>query len=183
MNFLQLAEKVIREERRPLTLVEIWDIGKKYKDTKGKTPWITIGAQIHSDIRYNEKTIFEKIESNPIRFYLNTLPKGEIEDIYGEVSNYIKSHGNNISSKKNLSHYAFKKDGTNFIGILKRKRILTLLLKLNPKPNDIVNGFTEDISGGIGNEMNFDPCLRVYIKNEADFEKAKSLIKRAYNEN
>jgi len=80
MNFLQLAEKVIREERRPLTLVEIWEIGKKYKDTKGETPWITIGAQIHSDIRYNEKTIFEKIESNPIRFYLNTLPKGEIEN-------------------------------------------------------------------------------------------------------
>jgi hypothetical protein len=80
MNFLQLAEKVIREERRPLTLVEIWEIGKKYKGTKGETPWITIGAQIYLDMKYNKKSIFERIDSNPIRFYLNTLPKGEIEN-------------------------------------------------------------------------------------------------------
>jgi len=98
-----------------------------------------------------------------------------------KVSNYIKLCGNNISSKENQSHYAFKKDEKNFIGILRNKRILTLLLKLNPKPDDIVSGFTE--IAGDGNALNFKPCLRVYIKNEADFEKAKLLIKRAYDEN
>jgi len=80
MNFLQLAEKVIREERRPLTLVEIWEIGKKYKSTRGEKPWITIGAQIYLDMKYNKKTIFERIDSKPIRFYLNTLPKGEMKN-------------------------------------------------------------------------------------------------------
>lgn len=79
MNFLQLAEKVISEEKRPLTLEEIWKIGKKYKSTKGETPQITIGAQIYHDIKHNEKTIFKKIGSNPVRFYLNALPKKEIK--------------------------------------------------------------------------------------------------------
>jgi len=28
MNFLQFAEKVLKEEKRPLTYIEIWDLGK-----------------------------------------------------------------------------------------------------------------------------------------------------------
>jgi predicted transport protein len=97
-----------------------------------------------------------------------------------EVSNYIKSLGDNISVEEKQKYYPFKKDKKNFIGILKNERILTLILKLNPKTVKIENGFTRDVSK-IGTFAPGD--LEVRIKNEADFEKAMPLIKRAYDEN
>lgn len=67
-TFLKLAEKILREENKPLTAEEIWKFAQE-KDydtlvaTKGKTPWRTIGAQIYVDIRDNEKSPFVKIDS------------------------------------------------------------------------------------------------------------------------
>jgi len=45
MNFIELAEKIIREANRPLTQNEIWEIAKikgydKDVGTTGKTPWL-----------------------------------------------------------------------------------------------------------------------------------------------
>ena len=47
MNFIEFAERIIREENRPLTPNEIWEIGKlkgydKLVNSQGKTPWNTI---------------------------------------------------------------------------------------------------------------------------------------------
>ena len=78
MKFIQLAEKIIKEENKPLTHNEIWEIGvqKGYDrliKSTGRTPWRTIGARIYIDIRDNPDTIFEKIKSKPVKFYLKTL--------------------------------------------------------------------------------------------------------------
>ena len=55
-----------------------------------------------------------------------------------------------------------------------------LHLRLNPDTVELVQGFTEDVRNkghwGTGD-------LRIYLKSVDDFEKAKSLIDRAYNEN
>jgi hypothetical protein len=53
MNFIELAEKVIREENKPLSQNEIWEIAKlkgydQLVGTTGKTPWQTIGARLYS---------------------------------------------------------------------------------------------------------------------------------------
>lgn len=75
MTFLELAEQILREERRPLTPEEIWRVAqeKGYADqvgTKGKTPWNSIGAQLYVDIRDNPKSKFTISGRRPTRFAL-----------------------------------------------------------------------------------------------------------------
>jgi hypothetical protein len=78
MNFIEFAEKVIREEKRPLTQNEIWEIGKtkgydKELNSSGRTPWQTIGARLYVDIRDNPSSKFIKLKLKPTRFYLKDL--------------------------------------------------------------------------------------------------------------
>jgi hypothetical protein len=75
MTFLELAEQILREEKRPLTPDEIWHIAqeKTYADqvgSKGKTPWATIGARLYIDIRDNPQTKFTISGRRPTRFTL-----------------------------------------------------------------------------------------------------------------
>jgi len=78
MTFLDLAEKVLREENKPLTHQEIWEIAQKKGydkeiNSKGKTPWATIGARIYVDIRDNPQTKFIKVHSGITKFFLKEL--------------------------------------------------------------------------------------------------------------
>lgn len=75
MTFLELAESVLREEKKPLTANEIWKIGedKGYTaqlNSQGKTPWATLGAQIYVNERDNIQTPFAVVGKRPKRFYL-----------------------------------------------------------------------------------------------------------------
>jgi hypothetical protein len=88
MNFLDFAEKILKEEKKPLSPNEIWEIGiqkgyDKQVNTTGKTPWQTIGARIYVDIRDNPNTIFLKLKLKPVKFYLKILSQdfdiGKIE--------------------------------------------------------------------------------------------------------
>jgi hypothetical protein len=68
--FLQLAQRVIEEEKRPLSAAEIWEIAlakghDKRLDTKGKTPWMTLGVMLYVDVRDNPDTVFAAIGSRP----------------------------------------------------------------------------------------------------------------------
>lgn len=77
-TFLELAKKVIEEEKKPLTPGEIWELVKskgydKYVGTQGKTPWATIGAQIYVNIRDNKNSPFIKMDSRPKKFFLRSL--------------------------------------------------------------------------------------------------------------
>jgi hypothetical protein len=78
ITFLQMAEKVLEEEKQPLTTSEIWQIAtsKNYDRlivSKGKTPWATLGALIYVDVRDNPKTSFISIDSRPKKFFLKRL--------------------------------------------------------------------------------------------------------------
>jgi len=78
MTFLELAELVIKEENKPLTSNEIWNIAvKKGYDKKlnsqGKTPWATLGALIYVNAKDNPNSIFSKTDSRPKRFYLKNM--------------------------------------------------------------------------------------------------------------
>ncbi len=96
LTFKELAQKIIEEEKKPLTPEEIWNIAiKKGYDklcgTRGKTPWRTIGAQIYVDIRDNPDSPFVKIDSKPKRFFLKTLgSKDELEKIEAEEKGKIE---------------------------------------------------------------------------------------------
>jgi hypothetical protein len=78
MTFLELAEKVVREERKPLTPEEIWQIAKiKGYDvavgTQGKTPWASIGAQLYMSVKIDPVSIWLRVGRRPTRFFLKEL--------------------------------------------------------------------------------------------------------------
>ena len=87
LTFKELAQKVLEEEKRPLTVREIWEIAveKGYDglvNSSGKTPWRTVGAQIYVDMRNNTNSPFIKIDSKPRKFFLKTLvSEAELKDI------------------------------------------------------------------------------------------------------
>jgi hypothetical protein len=98
MTFLELAEKVLAEVKKPLSSSDIWRYAEEKIYTtqlgsQGKTPASTLGAQLHVNARDNEKSPFATIGSRPKKFYLKKLKydkgllveddletKGEVED-------------------------------------------------------------------------------------------------------
>ena len=80
MTFLGLAERVLAEERRPLSPSEIWKVAvaRGYAAmlrSQGKTPAQTLYAAIFSDARDNPETLFVKIGDRPARYYLKSLAR------------------------------------------------------------------------------------------------------------
>jgi hypothetical protein len=75
--FLELVEKVLKGADRPLSPAEIWATAQDMKldkglATKGKTPHITMAAQLYVDVRDNPDSLFASAGSSPKRFYLRT---------------------------------------------------------------------------------------------------------------
>src|ERR1035438_687141 len=77
LTFLALAEKVLREEKRPLSPAEIWKIAKARgydKDfDKGKTPWSSLYTAVFLNTRDAADTIFYKVGARPARYFLKEL--------------------------------------------------------------------------------------------------------------
>ncbi len=82
MTFLELAEKVLKEEKRPLTPNEIWNLATekgydKEVKSQGKTPWKTISAELYKE----KSSVFEQTDSRPRRFYLKSQePELDLSD-------------------------------------------------------------------------------------------------------
>jgi hypothetical protein len=115
MTFLEFAEKILKEENKPLTTIEIWDIGSKKgytKElrTKGATPWQTIGAQIYCDIRDNETSPFLKVEGKTI-FYLKEF-KDKVN--LSIIENKKETEKENNLYEKDLHKYLVNYLYTNF---------------------------------------------------------------------
>lgn len=101
------------------------------------------------------------------------------QNLFKSVCEYILSLGDDVSENK-LKHYVAFKKVKNIICAEINKSSVVLHLKLNPDTVILESGFSENVTGkghwGTGD-------LRIYLKSIDDFEKAKTLIDRAYNEN
>ncbi|MFX1452610.1 MAG: HTH domain-containing protein [Promethearchaeota archaeon] len=79
LTYVELAIKVLEEEKGPLSMYEIWEIAKEKRyhmqgNFTGRTPWKSIASQIYIDMKNNpETTIFIKTGSRPVRFGLKSL--------------------------------------------------------------------------------------------------------------
>ncbi len=78
ISFAELAKRILSEENRPLSADEIWEIAKqKGYDadvaTKGKTPAATLGARVYVDMRDQPDSLFCKVGTRPVRFFLKSL--------------------------------------------------------------------------------------------------------------
>lgn len=75
LTFLGLAKRVLEEEKKPLSANEIWTLAQsKGMDQllrgKGKTPWATLAAQLHVNVRDRKDTPFAAVGERPKRFYV-----------------------------------------------------------------------------------------------------------------
>lgn len=72
-GFLNLAEDVLRESDKPLSIDQIWKNGEEVGLTEkvgsvGKTPVKTLSARLYIDLRDNEKSIFTQVSTRPALF-------------------------------------------------------------------------------------------------------------------
>lgn len=107
MTFLELAEQVLKDEKKSLTATEIWAIAEakgydKKLNSQGKTPSATLGAIIYVNLRDNPKTLFAQIGRRPKRFYL----KSQVSQI--DLSDSETVEDATLTSKKKKFEYLEK---------------------------------------------------------------------------
>jgi hypothetical protein len=127
MTFLDFAEKVIKEEKKGLTQAEIWKIGEKKGydkelNTKGKTPWQTLGVSLRNDVRDNPQTTrFLLSYDIPYKYYLKSTPNKPLitKDLTDEKEEIVekKPKDNNKFLEKDLhkylSYFVYEKEKIN----------------------------------------------------------------------
>ncbi len=101
------------------------------------------------------------------------------QNLFYSVRDYVLSLGDDISENQLKLYVAFKKV-RNIVCVEVYQSCVLLHLRLNPDTVDLIPGFIENVRNkgqwGTGD-------LEIHIKSIEDFEKAKLLIDRAYNEN
>lgn len=107
-----------------------------------------------------------------------SLASQDIKNLYFSICNFIESLGDDISQNQLKLYLAYKKV-QNMVCIEIYSKQIILYLKLNPETVAMEKGFTRDMRN-VGHYGTGD--LQVIIKNINDFEKAKALLQRAYNE-
>lgn len=115
-----------------------------------------------------QKTHLEKLASASNHF----------KTLYTTICDYIESLGDDLVANQLKLYLAYKKVQNVFCIEIYNKQII-IRMKINPDTVEIEDGFTRDMRN-IGHYGTGD--LEVSIKNENDFQKAKPMIERAYNE-
>ncbi len=82
-SFIKAAIEVLKKAKSPLTPKEITDIALKNNllQTSGKTPWLSMGAQIYIDIkRKGNKSFFIKTAKGQFLLNINTVKVSKTQD-------------------------------------------------------------------------------------------------------
>lgn len=106
----------------------------------------------------------------------------DLRALFEQTRNFILAQGDDVIEKPVKLYVAFRRL-KNFVCmslISKQNPHIFLTLKLDPHSVSLEPGFTRDVSN-IGHWGTGD--LEVVLRTSADFEKAKTLIERAYQEN
>ncbi len=102
-----------------------------------------------------------------------------VKTLYQDLTNYIFSLGDDVSETHLKLYAAFKKI-RNIVTVVALKKKLILNLPIDVTSVTFEPGFSRDVTNighwGCG-------AVELHLQNAADFEKAKPLIDRAYNEN
>ena len=102
-----------------------------------------------------------------------------VKTLYQDLTNYILSLGDDVSETHLKLYAAFKKI-RNIVTVVALKKKLILNLPIDVTSVIFEPGFSRDVTNighwGCG-------AVELHLQNAADFEKAKPLIDRAYNEN
>lgn len=171
-DFTKYDESAIKQMNRNISLIRY----KKFGDD------LLMFEQINENIAaaISEDTSVSKPKSSDKTFeeQINGADK-EIKVLYQNLSNYILSLGDDISETHLKLYAAFKKI-RNIVTVVALKKKSVINLPIDVSTVTFEEGFSRDVTNighwGCG-------AVEVQLKNKADFEKAKALIDRAYNEN
>lgn len=109
--------------------------------------------------------------------YLEQAP-AEVKDLYQSVEDYLLALGDDVTKKVLKFYVAFKRI-KNFacVEVYVQAKKLTILVKVPPTPENIIEGFTRDVSsiGHLGTGE-----LEISISSMDDFERAKPLLDQSY---
>lgn len=97
-------------------------------------------------------------------------------DLFASLEGYLTSLGDDVQ-RKDLKLYVVYKRMRNFACVVIQRGKFALQVSLNPGDVDLVEGFTRDMRG-IGHWGTGD--LEITLRNSADLERAKPLLRRAY---
>ena len=103
---------------------------------------------------------------------------------YDNLVNYLMSLGDDVRVK-HLQVYDAYKRVRNFACILppRRKEVIILSVHLDPGQIDLEEGFTRDMSKGSPHEgRHGSGNLEITIDSDESLERAKPLLRKAYNE-
>lgn len=102
-----------------------------------------------------------------------------VKNLYQDLTNYILSLGDDVY-ETHLKFYAAFKKIRNIVTVVVSKKKLVLTLPLDVNSVEFEEGFSRDVTA-IGHWGS--GAVELNLQNNEDFEKAKPLIDRAYNEN
>ena len=173
-DFTKYDESAIKQMNRNISLIRY----KKFGDDL--LMFEQINENIAAVIEDNTAVISTKAKNLGKSFadHKKEAPSS-ILTIYEDIRNFVLSLGDDITENQLKFYVAFKKI-KNIVCVEIFNNKLILHLKLDVTTVDYEEGFTRDTSG-IGHYATGD--VEVTIKNRTDYEKAKILIERAYNEN
>lgn len=114
-QFLNLAERVLREQKKPMTCKEIWEIAvnKSYHvtmlNTQGKTPDATLSAELGKASRKNDSIFLCDKTKKPTKYYIEEKKTTNNRTINKKSSqiNTIKDIENEREIHPFLTYYAY----------------------------------------------------------------------------
>lgn len=169
--FNKFDEHAVNQMQRNIKLV----IYKKFKKDLILFEYINIPkSQTIKDEQTNP--VCKEIK-NVFSYKYNKAPI-DLKNLYDSIRDYILSLDEDITENK-LKHYVAFKKVKNIICVEMLKSKIILYLSIDPKTVKFENNFSKDMTS-IGHYGTGD--VQVTIKKIEDFEKAKPLIDRAYNE-
>ncbi len=171
-DFTKYDESAIKQMNRNISLI-------RYKKFGGDLLMFEqINENIATAITESEPSTKTKSTDKTFEEQLANTDEN-VKTLYQDLTNYVLSLGDDVSETRLKLYAAFKKiKNIVTVVILKKKMILNLPLDVNSVIFE--EGFSRDVTNighwGCGS-------VELHIQNSADFEKAKSLIDRAYDEN
>lgn len=171
-DFTKYDESAIKQMNRNVSLIRYKKFGNDllmFEQINENIAAAISETESSSKNKSSDKTFEEQIAN----------ADDSIKILYQDLSNYILSLGDDISETHLKLYSAFKKI-KNIATVVALKKKLIINLPIDVSTVSFEDGFSRDVTNighwGCG-------AVELHIKNKSDFEKAKPLIDRAYNEN
>ncbi|MCH5324000.1 MAG: DUF91 domain-containing protein [Eubacterium sp.] len=171
-DFTKYDESAIKQMNRNISLIRYKKFGNDllmFEQINENVATAISEGDSNSKSKSSDKTFEEQIAN----------ANDSIKMLYQDLTNYILSLGDDVSETHLKLYSAFKKI-RNIVTVVALKKKLVINLPIDVSTVIFEKGFSRDVTNighwGCG-------AVELHIQNSTDFEKAKPLIDRAYNEN